>query len=1151
MRIVHLFVFIYILLFESKKHKIQSYKISKGVKSYNCLSFSKNDDILSSKNAIGDDKLTKRENIFNKKGRYSFSPIKKSSIKDIQKRIRYSNKNIKLKNNKFFRKKEIHKSLIDNINKEVLSENIASIGRNNINENENSQNILPLPLTNAEEQGYNCLLLCKGLPFHVSDDEIIKFFSPYKIMNKYIIYIKDKNGNFFGDILVRFQDKEQKELALKNKNFKFLLHRYIQIYNVNEEHYEEYYNIGYKNPPSYKNYVPIKNVIVPNYLDKDSNIEDESATTLFDNSMLDPNNINDNSYEYNDEDTIWIKEHINKKGILLENLYTGKKLIGKITSVHPYGVFIDCDVYVKISKNKFIKILALLHKNKLTINIGLPSDPLEEQEQKELILEKNMNIIVYVDKIIKKKYDINDAKENNLIFFNLTLDSSITEEKIKWFQKNKLKKDMLLKNSTQNEITSFDQVTRTNFKEASLLHKDNKPMNRSNRLFFINKIHDKYDYFIKLKNRNKRKTAKYVLFNNENEEISQDSKNGKQTDDKCIKKGAKKIKIKKNKLASNELFDDENDEFDDIFNFQNNEIDTLEEQQNESSKIELSEQDENNMVESVNVKIKEKGMNNYNEEMDGILKSIFSDNTNDKDIKIKGKNNKEKKKENSQKINHIKNEDEIRENIKMSNLENINERAQWTNDIRKEESIFYSKLFGLKTDINDFYSENDLKHDQNENPTKNSDDAESYSNVMNDKNDDYVMDDENESNKNEKNNEDHVKNETSDVSIDKDIHINTKLNNKNENFLNILENNNDEVLDFSNLSKMSIEELKNNIYKKNYLLPIDVSKESLKSRLIEISVCEKKKVKFDNFPYIRYYLFDFYLSTEEIKLIILCNKKFLNKKNINKTFLDSLKINELKYLLHQSMENFRLWDPKDSIKKKILNLNKDLLLKQNLTNVENIQPNNLIILWNDFKDYMLNCVYVHDDGNYNILDELENEDFEDSDESFDKYDTTNNNENKYVNIYVSRMKRIEKEGFLLNNDIPFCGTLEKEKNIDENKNKYNNLDPFKNAFMSLEKQLQSEEDHDLPDKIDLKEAMKILNDKSHLKKLKRFFNNESEKDDQNYIQKIIQHILKNKQYFDHYIDEDLLKKMPYDELIVSMKTIMLDKLPANVLEDLL
>ncbi|EAA18623.1 hypothetical protein, partial [Plasmodium yoelii yoelii] len=344
---------------------------------------------------------------------------------------------------------------------------------------------------------------------------------------------------------------------------------------------------------------------------------------------------------------------------------------------------------------------------------------------------------------------------------------------------------------------------------------------------------------------------------------------------------------------------------------------------------------------------------------------------------------------------------------------------------------------------------------------------------------------------------------------------------------------------FSNLSKLSIEELKNNIYKKNYLLPIDVSKESLRNRLIEICVCEKKKIKFDNFPYIRYYLFDFYLSTEEIKLIILCNKKFLNKKNINKIFLDTLKINELKYLLHQSMENFRLWEPNDSVKKKVLNLNKDLLLKQDLTNIEDIQHDNLIILWNDFKDYMLNCVYVPDDGNYNILDELENEDFQDSENSFDKYHTSNNNTNtnKYINIYISRMRRIEKEGFLLNNDIPFCGTLEKEKNIDENKNKYNNLDPFKNAFMSLEKQLQSEEDHDLPDKIDFKEAMKILNDKSHLKKLKRSFNNESEKDDQNYIQKIIHHILKNKQYFDYYIDEDLLKKMPYDELIVSVKTV--------------
>ncbi|CRH02860.1 conserved Plasmodium protein, unknown function [Plasmodium relictum] len=1185
-------------------------------------------------------------NILKSKKRYSFSPVKRNTIEDIKKRIKFNEKIEKEKKKKFFKKKDIHKSLIEDIKKENINEEIKSLGRINTNDDWVSQNILPLPVEKSEET-YNCLILCKGVPFNIDNSHIKNFFKPYEIIDKYIIYIKDKKGNFFGDVFVRFLNKEQKYLALKNKNYKFLLHRYIQLFNINEEHYEEYFNIGYKNPPSYKNYVPIKNIIVSNNYD----FHEKNIITSY------------NNYD-KDEDTEELREKVNKNGILLKNIYTGKKLKGRITSVHTYGVFIDCDVYIKNKNNKFIKILALLHKNKLTINVGLPFDPLCEQEKKELILQKNMNIIVYVDKIIKKNEDFNrsdDPNKNNLIFFNLTLDSSITEEKIEWLQKLKLKRGYINRIIDSNNNESKTNASAENYSKLLLnsdscmeklqteIHKikENNDKNTSENMCINEKVSDEkiknvneqvlkpteinnekefmndncryvdyeegsiYDQnfnsrtkekLIQEKNKkykrdSKNRISKIYLMNNLNHENNYtDNKSKKQKKNnklRSLNKGKNEIKeqiigkkkkfklnvkkIKKKKKNSNTSYD-EYENIDDIFPFylinedeenskkgkneENKESEGNQESEENQEDINRTNTDKNTNDKEglINKEIKKNLTEKYNDEMNSILKNIYSSHTernisaNHIDSSRQKKEREDKKKKilkvsknvnDEHKSNSIMNENE---NTNMGCFERIHNREKWKNDIRKEESSFYSRIFGFNTDINDFYS-NDIKENNinekckklniieeniklNENEIK-------YENM--DYKNSYLVCAENLENEEKSGREEKEKRSKVGEEEGKEVErgemkhlLSNKELNESKNNLNYIINYNNDSLDFSNFSELSLEELKKEIYKRNYLLPIEISIDSLRNRLIQIYICEKNNVDFDNFPIIRYYLFDFYLSIEDIKTLILSNRKFLNKKSIDKKLLDTLKINELKYLLHKAMENFRLWEPDDSIKRKILNFNKDLLLKQNLHNVDNINKKNLIILWNDFKDFMLNYVYRYDskyDSYENIGKNDEN----------NKNSTTNimNNSNISMNKYIKRVKEMDKKNFFFSSEESFIENLENQMNKEKQK------DSFKNSLIALNQ--NDENENELPDKINLKEAMKLLNNRAFQKKAKRSLNDESnEKENKDYIKKIIHVIIKNKKYFKENLNEEILKKIPYEELIF-----MLDKLPVDAIEELL
>ncbi|EUD64895.1 hypothetical protein C922_04739 [Plasmodium inui San Antonio 1] len=1168
--------------------------------------------------------IAQNSSMMKNKKRYSFTPLKRNTIKDIERRIRFNEKNVRPQNGSFYKKKDIHKSLIDDINKEMLKERVKSVGINYDREEIAKHNILPLPVEDKTSEWYNCLLLCKGMPFHVDTVKIRQFFNPYKLVDKYTIFIKDKKGNFFGDVIVRFTNKKEKLLALKNKNFKFLLHRYIQLYNINEEHYEEYFNVGYKNPPSYKNYVPIKNVIVSSALEKVDPLA-EGGSIDSDSTSPSVHATSEEQFQYhsffcddldNDEETKELREKVNKKGILLKSIYTGKKLRGRITSVHPYGVFVDCDVYVKDKNDTFIKILALLHKNKLTINIGLPTDPLPEQEEKELILQKNMNMIVYVDKIIKR--DIPHSRshprdgKNNFIFFNLTLDSSITEEKIRWLQSLKLRRQsieekmkicnerflsmssnggvarhMEAKNGPSegdhpsevmeaDRTEEADNTARITALKGEKMDNDQKmgdmpagnfpvrsckteefspsenhesqlnssakkrksPIRRSSKIYLMKSTHGHYNFVGKKWTRPGGVRAMGGLNSNGEVEQPQEKQKNEKRNPKGNAKGRNKMKRKKKKknLDNGDLYDEE-DNFDEIFKLEVGDAEGQEEDGQDAysgtENVEHTVTEESSHSDDKNKRSEKKVTNHYNDEMKEILDEIFR----------KREDGGSASKKPSIKVRADKcKEGTIGEQTHRLNFEHLSDRSKWTNDIRKEESLFYSKMFGLKTDINDFYSDDPRRKDAG-GGAKSSDDTEDLmklsggggewdtpssdiqAETLNFEGLESWME---RSKKEEKEEEEELearkapKREEAETEHKQGALTTDEANAYGLN--SIISEKDGETLDFSHLAEMSPEELKKEIYKKKFLLPIDVSKESLKNRLIQICICEKNKIKFDNYPFIRYYLFDFHVPVEDIKLLVLANRKFLNKKSITCDLLNSLNLNELKYLLHKSMENIRLWEPEDNIKRKILNLNKDLLQKQNMNHVNNVDANNLLILWNDFKDFLLNCVYGND-----TTSDTWGVDFTNVPATNWEPTTSYSTSNAHTQKYLNRMKNMEKEKFFIGKKLPVDDVLERQIN----KNKMEHMDPFENALSTLNKELE-ENEAQLPDKISLKEAMKILNNRSYMKKIKRSLNNDSdERGNEEYIGKIISLILRHKNYFKEHLSEAILRKKPPEELIVS------------------
>lgn len=75
-----------------------------------------------------------------------------------------------------------------------------------------------------------CTLMCFGLPFNVTKEAILDFFSDYRINEKDVYFINNQLGRFSGNILVIFEDELETQRALRTRNLAYLGNRYIEIY---------------------------------------------------------------------------------------------------------------------------------------------------------------------------------------------------------------------------------------------------------------------------------------------------------------------------------------------------------------------------------------------------------------------------------------------------------------------------------------------------------------------------------------------------------------------------------------------------------------------------------------------------------------------------------------------------------------------------------------------------------------------------------------------------------------------------------------------------------------------------------------------------------------------------------------------------------
>lgn len=73
-------------------------------------------------------------------------------------------------------------------------------------------------------------LMCFGLPFTVTREQIIEFFSGFQINEKEVVFLNNHAGRFSGNILVTFEDEMEAQRALKFRNLAYLGNRYIEIY---------------------------------------------------------------------------------------------------------------------------------------------------------------------------------------------------------------------------------------------------------------------------------------------------------------------------------------------------------------------------------------------------------------------------------------------------------------------------------------------------------------------------------------------------------------------------------------------------------------------------------------------------------------------------------------------------------------------------------------------------------------------------------------------------------------------------------------------------------------------------------------------------------------------------------------------------------
>ncbi|UKK01034.1 hypothetical protein MACK_001847 [Theileria orientalis] len=311
---------------------------------------------------------------------------------------------------------------------------------------------LPTP-PDIYSPSYDALLYLKGIPYMATEKMVFEWLKNYEIVN--VVFIKNENGFFTGDAYVRCQNIEVRDKAFREMANRMIGGRYIQVFRVNENAYLEYYHSGCRKEPKERNYIdPSVLVITNNQYRKLLNSDLKGDEDTNGPSVSCVNNIN--------------------KGLDISDIRTGVRLVGTVTEIYRNGVIVECNISETRNGMKE-KVFCILKNNRIAKNIGMQGQQHEWLRMKQLILYPGIRLNLYVEKIrettaqntfdedmwtehfqesLIETYFETDLRgkqqkqmKRSLVY--LTMDSSVSEDKVLWWEK-KILNEVLSRHKTRN-----------------------------------------------------------------------------------------------------------------------------------------------------------------------------------------------------------------------------------------------------------------------------------------------------------------------------------------------------------------------------------------------------------------------------------------------------------------------------------------------------------------------------------------------------------------------------------------------------------------------------------------------------------------------------------------------------------------------------
>nr|PVC53436.1 hypothetical protein MACL_00000066 [Theileria orientalis] len=311
---------------------------------------------------------------------------------------------------------------------------------------------LPTP-PDIYSPSYDALLYLKGIPYTATEKMVFEWLKNYEVVN--VVFIKNQNGFFTGDAYVRCENIEVRDKASREMANRMIGGRYIQVFRVNENAYLEYYHAGCRKEPKERNYIDPSVLVITNnqyrkLLDPDSKGGEGASGPQV--SFV--NNIN--------------------KSLDISDVKTGLRLVGTVTEIYRNGVIVECNISETRDGVKE-KVFCILKKNRIAKNIGMQGQQHEWLRMKQLILYPGIRLNLYVEKVrettaqntfdedmwkehfeeslIETYFDMDaneeKQKETKRPLVYLTMDSSVSEDKVLWWEK-KILNEVLSRHQTRN-----------------------------------------------------------------------------------------------------------------------------------------------------------------------------------------------------------------------------------------------------------------------------------------------------------------------------------------------------------------------------------------------------------------------------------------------------------------------------------------------------------------------------------------------------------------------------------------------------------------------------------------------------------------------------------------------------------------------------